>query len=44
MCFFGGLFDLDGDGVTTPEEEYVSFRIFEEMLEDEEDDEDDEDF
>ncbi len=39
--FFGGMFDLDGDGKTTIDEEWIAYNII--MGEDEEDEEGDED-
>ena len=44
--FFGGLFDFNGDGFTSPDEAAAAFLIMEEMdreAADDGDDEDDED-
>lgn len=35
---FGGLFDFNGDGKTTWDEEYLAFKIFEECTKEEEND------
>ena len=42
--FFDSLFDLDGDGKTTPDEEFLSFMAFNEIMKDEEEDDDDFDY
>lgn len=34
---FGGLFDLDNDGITEPDEEFLAFQLFDEDEEDIED-------
>ena len=38
---FGDLFDFNGDGKTTWDEEYLAFKIFEECTKEEENDFDD---
>ncbi len=30
--FFDSLFDLDGDGKTTPDEEFISFMIMDQVM------------
>jgi len=46
--FFGGLFDINRDGVTDIGEQALAFMMFEELMEDDEDsedfDDDDDDF
>ena len=32
---FGGLFDIDGDGITSIEEEFLAYMIFQEMQKEE---------
>ncbi|MCQ2353490.1 MAG: hypothetical protein MJ102_00110 [Clostridia bacterium] len=41
--FLGGLFDLDGDGKTSLDEEYIAYKIFEETTNEELDDDPDDD-
>lgn len=35
--FFGGFFDIDGDGATSVFEEFIAYKIFEETIPDEND-------
>ena len=41
---FGGLFDFNGDGKTDLGEEFLAFKMFEEVTKDDEEDEDDDGF
>lgn len=42
--FFGGLFDFNGDGKTSIDEEFLAYKIFEETTKEESDDENEDDF
>ena len=39
--FFGGMFDIDGDGMTSPDEAALGFLFLDETMDEDEDSDDD---